>query len=57
MRDLVKGFREIEQYGIDLLAVVESSGEVMGGDDELAFAGTALAKPMLCVIRIPCSSR
>ena len=49
MLDIVKGFGEIQQYGVNHLFVIQSSSQVINGEDELGLTCLRFQKAMLVV--------
>jgi len=51
MRNLVEGFAEIKQYGVDLRLVIQPSSQVMSDQYQLRFARAAFTEPMLSIVQ------
>jgi len=49
--DSVKGFGHVKEYGINFIAIIQCSGKIVNGINQLCFAGYSFLKTMLGILQ------
>jgi len=51
MGDSVKGFGHVKEYGINFIAIIQCSGKIVNGINQLCFTGSSFLKTMLGIMQ------